>query len=45
MAALSAGLFARANGARLRLALSGYFAISGCAKGKFTRSTGKNGEI
>jgi len=33
MAALSAGLFARANGARRRLALSGYFAIPGAIRG------------
>jgi hypothetical protein len=33
MAALSAGLFARANGARCRLALSGYFAIPGAIRG------------
>ncbi|PKO94448.1 MAG: hypothetical protein CVU16_02925 [Betaproteobacteria bacterium HGW-Betaproteobacteria-10] len=43
-AAFSAGLFAGANGTRLDLALSGYFAIPGSGQETSLRSTGKNGE-
>jgi len=44
MAVLSRGLFARANGAALRLALSGYFADTDVLPSTLLRSTAKNGE-
>jgi hypothetical protein len=43
MAALLASLFAGANGARLRLALIGYFAVPGAAR-SINTVTGTNGE-
>jgi hypothetical protein len=44
MAALSRGLSARANGAALRLALTGYFAVTEVLPTELLRSTPKNGE-